>query len=868
MNEKMPYIDKDRILPESQDYTYLRAKGIEYIQQLASENWTDYNEHDPGITILEILCYAVSELGYRTGFPVKDILAEGDRSLNAKQFFTAGEILTCNPVTINDYRKILIDIEGIKNAWLAPADGIKPQIYADCGKSALSTKTGIKNSKQINLSGLYSVILEMEVDDELGNLNVHCFKKDITSKTKSFKIEVILPPWDTFFNEPLLPEEFSIINLTSIEKSQKYKGQLQAKFGSDYMIYECIVISTGIKSSDNKTLIENKLNSKAKDNILVRYREIIIKTVGYAKLAFALLHEHRNLCEDFYSIKGVDIEDIAVCADIEIKPDADPEETLADIYFRLENFFSPRVNFYTMPELKDKGKKIEEIFEGPLLKHGFIDEDELEGSVFKTVIHVSDIIQILMDVDGVVAVKNIQLSGLFNCEVEIESEKWCLKIPSGRASRLCMDNSKIVFYKGLIPYYANKKDTLSKLNDREALRRFSRLAKDDYDLKIPAGTDRHIEDYYSIQNEFPLCYGIGEEGLTLSETALRKAQAKQLKAYLLFYDRILANFFAQLAHTKDLFSLNPGIKKTYFPFNILPFDKDGSMIVPNLPPLLKDFVDTLDFTKQGFNIDDLSTYQTEWEAYINDPANIPAEDVRNDLLESEEVYEDRRNRFLDHLMARFAEQFTDYVMLMYTLDKKKAPSVLIEDKIAFLKDYPEISSNRGRAFNYKDPSAIWDTANVSGLKKRVSRLLGINFYERKTLSDCVEKGFVIYQENDNDGINEYRFRLEDKNGNILLSSSTHYTDQNLMKVEIQEVIKFGRLPEYFDISTTKTGKYYFNLLNDSGDVIARRIEYFNTKSELLQAVDIVIKYVDESLTECEGFHLVEHIIIKAENSRR
>ncbi|QDM29033.1 hypothetical protein FNL56_25060 [Tardiphaga sp. vice304] len=42
------------------DYAWLKQHGTERIQQLAGQIWTDYNEHDPGVTTLEQLCYALT----------------------------------------------------------------------------------------------------------------------------------------------------------------------------------------------------------------------------------------------------------------------------------------------------------------------------------------------------------------------------------------------------------------------------------------------------------------------------------------------------------------------------------------------------------------------------------------------------------------------------------------------------------------------------------------------------------------------------------------------------------------------------------------------------------------------------------------
>lgn len=81
-------------------------------------------------------------------------------------------------------------------------------------------------------------------------------------------------------------------------------------------------------------------------------------------------------------------------------------------------------------------------------------------------------------------------------------------------------------------------------------------------------------------------------------------------------------------------------------------------------------------------------------------------------------------------MAQFCEKFTDYSLLLY--DSIVAEN-LIDNKINFLQNYPQISAGRGKAFNYNDSSQLWDTDNVSGLKQRICSLLGIP-YKRKTLA--------------------------------------------------------------------------------------------------------------------------------------
>jgi hypothetical protein len=61
------------------DYNFLRREGIRHLERLAGPLWTDFNLHDPGITILEQLCYALTDLSYRIAYDLKDLLATGER---------------------------------------------------------------------------------------------------------------------------------------------------------------------------------------------------------------------------------------------------------------------------------------------------------------------------------------------------------------------------------------------------------------------------------------------------------------------------------------------------------------------------------------------------------------------------------------------------------------------------------------------------------------------------------------------------------------------------------------------------------------------------------------------------------------------
>ena len=72
-----PYIKYEQELRKSMDYFFLRKEGIRRTQKLSGSIWTDYNEHDPGVTILEQLCYSLTSIGYKTNIDIRSLMFSG-----------------------------------------------------------------------------------------------------------------------------------------------------------------------------------------------------------------------------------------------------------------------------------------------------------------------------------------------------------------------------------------------------------------------------------------------------------------------------------------------------------------------------------------------------------------------------------------------------------------------------------------------------------------------------------------------------------------------------------------------------------------------------------------------------------------------
>ena len=64
----------------SMDYAFLREEGFRQLERLAGQLWTDFNAHDPGVTILEQVCYALTDLAYRMNYGLPDLLTTSKTS--------------------------------------------------------------------------------------------------------------------------------------------------------------------------------------------------------------------------------------------------------------------------------------------------------------------------------------------------------------------------------------------------------------------------------------------------------------------------------------------------------------------------------------------------------------------------------------------------------------------------------------------------------------------------------------------------------------------------------------------------------------------------------------------------------------------
>lgn len=784
MSQPPVTIPKQPVLKPAEDYFFLRRTGIGFIEQMASRRWTDYNPHDPGITVLEALCYAITDLVYRLGWEMKDILAPATPPPDPLQpfpqqaFFTAREILTINPGTPDDFRRLLINRELVRNAWVfCKTCACDLTYYAWCENEHLKLSYQKPPNPdqlftQVDPLGLYEVLLELEADPVLGDLNDRkieqtVFVKDSQNNQYPLTLELRFPEGEQL-GQPLDLIDFNThteaftrkitgIALLKLSRSKTatntiaeaeltrywrdvFYASLQITFDSGPVL---VIENAALRMYGNEVtkkalrvngplappfqysiealLCQIPPDARAAIGFVQPYRHKRLKVAQAVADAKVSLHQHRNLDEDYCRVKGVEVEEVAVCADVEVAPEADIERVQAAIWFEIAQYFNPPVPFYTLQEMMDAGLAVEDIFNGPALENGFIRTEDLEAARLKTVLRTSDIINRLMDIEGVIAVNNLLLSkydsegnmvkgaadpvwnnGKPVFDASQSSAAWLLFVSELHQPRLSFNLSRFLFYKNGLPFLPRTDEAYDTLTQRRGEAERPKIKNAPQDLPIPRGTFRHPEAYFPVQYSLPPTYGIGPEGLPSHASVLRRAQAKQLKAYLMVFEQLLGNSLAQVAHTADLFSLDPAVSRTYFTRLI---DEE---LIKGATDL---FGDAFFIPEAGVGTET--------------PVDVLArrQKLLDGLTETVPEFRERRNRFLNHLMARFGEQFGEYALLLTNLQgQQKGLEHLIDDKIAFLKAYPATSHDRGKAFNYtQSPCA---PGHVSGLQRRVSLLLG------------------------------------------------------------------------------------------------------------------------------------------------
>jgi hypothetical protein len=662
------------------DINFLKQKGIESLQELTGKKWTDFNVHDPGITILEILCFALTELGYRSGYPIEDLFASpstGEPVHTAN--FDAHKILVSGAITELDYRKIVLDIDGINNVEFRPAKDI------------------------FEFKGLFDVFVELE-------------------------------------NHNLTQEKRQVLELEIREQ----------------------------------------------------------------------LLNNRGVCMHFNDVFFLESELIKLDINIELNRKIDTAEFLFELVKTLENYFSPAPKFSTIDTLISSGLIVEDIYLGPLLKNGFIRDDEVIEHELRKNIYVSDILNIVMSLDGVHHIKKMNLSNEND-----EEFNWIYEVKSKCVPRLDISRSSVsVSYKGKHAYSISLKEFFP-----ENVSFKNKIGNSHKSNKINQneGKIKELKSYTSIVNDFPEIYGLSRMGMPEGSTKNAIASTKQLRVYLMFFDQIMANYLAQLDHLKYLFSLND-LNTT----NAIQVLED----FPGVYYVYKPFLDHYLRSHQDLN-DELSLRKS-WKKYVKENRK-QLELFIGETKENKEVFSHRRNKILDHLLARYGYDYSSFDVVSLLNE-----SELIDLKTNFLRQLCETG--------YAKFQGVEKLSHVlhknSGYEKYFSSMFGFYLNQKQLISSQMTGMLTDSQEHSE-------------------VVSLEFKDINMGEA-IQKLLRYGNTSSNYDYDS----KSLF-LSDFDGKLFC---EFSISNQERTSDIHPIIKKMTDRIyrlsRESEAFYFLEHSFLR------
>lgn len=135
--------------PPPTAFDALRAEGLRLSQALSGGHWSDYNLHDPGVTMLEAACYALTELVYRADFGVADHLADASGQVDWARhgLHPPQDAFPCRPTTVDDLRRWLLDRHPELDGVTVHADPRAPGVL----NLQLDTAEGLDAARQEDL---------------------------------------------------------------------------------------------------------------------------------------------------------------------------------------------------------------------------------------------------------------------------------------------------------------------------------------------------------------------------------------------------------------------------------------------------------------------------------------------------------------------------------------------------------------------------------------------------------------------------------------------------------------------------------------------------------------------------------------------
>ncbi|MFK7924467.1 MAG: hypothetical protein AB8H47_21090 [Bacteroidia bacterium] len=776
------------------EYEALRQLGLEHIGNLSGRIWTDHNVHDPGITTLEMLCYALLDLGYRTKLPIGQILAPNPEEPDSlPQFFSPAQILSSEPTTILDYRRLLLDIPGVKNAWLEVVREEEIEVViSDPNEEGNTVCT-------TSLNGLYRIILQLE-----------------TAESEA-EASILTQIRQTLLSHRNLGEDF--INLDC-----------------PVILQECpIALSSQIEiddTADPATVFRD---------IVEELNQYFCPQLHYYTLG-ELLAKGKQI-EEIYAGRPYTTDSFGFI---------DPEELLS-IRQQKEIHFS---DLYSLILKVDGVKRIRDIKSlKNLVKVNSPDGVDCQDET-TWLLHLPENTYPIFDLEKSDVIlfrkkesytgRSLQESKIFR---QALNDRQKVRYHSAYPN-LDLETAKDTYREDLSDYYSIQhefpkvygigSDGLGPTADAERQAKalqfkgyllfFERLLAD---FLSQLGS---IKSYFALipESERPQAYQQTYFAQSL-DSVPQIEKLNRLSGYAQQYDWTVGKGIARLVHKTDLLGIAAAAPLDHEPeIPAFTFEhlESRTIAIQNIKTAFQanqdiHIVIAVNEFGEGFRFGiyfdayeyawlSEQNYATESEArnaatlmgtqlawpdslrLLSEPCHLAASEgeIKNLysiqwvyappeelsylqlLMESPRQYQGRRHQFLDHLLARFAEQFTDYSLQMYAMfgTNQQTDTQLLEVKSQYLSRFDRLSHDRAHAFDYGQNA--WGADNLSGLEANLAARLGINWESRQSLCPFIPVEFET----------EYELKLRANAATECLYATRKYTDPQLAYQDLQASI--------------------------------------------------------------------------------
>lgn len=566
-----------------------------------------------------------------------------------------------------------------------------------------------------------------------------------------------------------------------------------------------------------------------------------------ARRVRALYAAHRVLGQDLAHVREVTPRPYYLRGEIDTCGDVDPAEVLARILFDCGEYLSSGMCARRLREVIAQGLTPEQVFDGPATANGHV--TTRATAMDAGPVTVSELIGVIQKIDGVRRIRSLAIvdgdfvpcaaivrdsaSGSYPAlpfpdddaaiellrlqpEQGIEygvSEQVVPPAPAWRAgNRLLYDEARLELAKLVFEQRAFRTD------EGHARVRFA----------LPAGRHRALRAYYSVQHEFPAVYGIGRYGLPDSASAERKAQARQLQGFLYPLEQLMANYLQNLQDIPALFGAGNGDTRSYFDQYL------DNAVLPGIGDL-----------------------------YDDGPLPVP-ERVRKALARHDD-YHDRKGRVYDYLLALYGAAFPQTALRRFNqYHPADTEAWLLDAKRRLLAALVTLSAERGGGPDYTLP--LDAEGAVAPLAWRASILLGFDGGERQRSLCPAWRGepLPLAEDDDDTALTEPEQYEPAPRDWLLVPPPRPGAQAGLAPLGLivpgMPVALFRAGAVLANYRLARDGSGY--ALHVQAGAAWRLLGHHGRRGDAVAAAHAAVAALAALNRECEGMHIVEHILLR------